>query len=385
MDLPKGVERVVSRGKPYYYWNPGRGTRKAGQRTRLADPERYPRVFFAEVDELARQELVYPAGSVGALIKRYRDSGDFKGLADKTRQTYGVHLRRFEAPEAWGFLQARDLAPIGVLAARDALEDVPVMANQMLTVGRTVWSWAVPLALVDDNPFAKVKNLKVKDRGHVPWPYWAVAHVIEHAPGDLVRMVELGRMTCQRESDLIRMGPQHRERTGLWCRPQKTTQRRRSFFIPLAAADGLALDRWPSEPITFENRRWKAPAAIARDDFFLFSPRGAPYSTSSLRARWGRWLSKTPAGKDLAKRWREWLKEKVAQYEWEIEPDDQRGPTIHGLRGSGILLRLAAGYDRDQIANDVGMSRPMVDHYMRFKDQLEVAAAGPKRLRLIGG
>jgi hypothetical protein len=51
------------------------------------------------------------------------------------------------------------------------------------------------------------------------------------------------------------------------------------------------------------------------------------------------------------------------------------------LRGTGILKRRAQGNDVDQISNDVGMSRQMVERYMRFKDQMEVAAAG--RLRLV--
>jgi hypothetical protein len=38
-----------------------------------------------------------------------------------------------------------------------------------------------------------------------------------------------------------------------------------------------------------------------------------------------------------------------------------RCPKIRSRR-TGILLRIAAGYDTDQIANDIGMSRPMVDH-----------------------
>jgi hypothetical protein len=102
-----------------------------------------------------------------------------------------------------------------------------------------------------------------------------------------------------------------------------------------------------------------------------------------LRSRWGRWLTHTQEGKDICDRWRVWLADCVRRYEWEIDPDEARGPTIHGLRGSGILLRHAVGYDTDQIANDVGMSRPMVEHYMRFKDQMEIATTGRERLRLI--
>jgi hypothetical protein len=36
-----------------------------------------------------------------------------------------------------------------------------------------------------------------------------------------------------------------------------------------------------------------------------------------------------------------------------------------------------------QMSNDIGMSRQMVDHYMRFKDQLGLAADGQCRLRLV--
>jgi hypothetical protein len=39
--------------------------------------------------------------------------------------------------------------------------------------------------------------------------------------------------------------------------------------------------------------------------------------------------------------------------------------------------------DVDQIANDIGMSRQNVEHYMRFKDQMKVGAEGQKRLPLV--
>ena len=316
-------------------------------------------------------------------MSRYRDSADFTGLAEKTKTTYGVHLDRFAKPEAWGLLGARDLSPVGVMAARDAQQETPVMANQMLAVGRALWDWGIPLDLVDNNPFDKVKPLAVADRGHVPWPGWVIDTLLAAAPGDLVRLVRLGLMTCQRESDLVRLGPQHRDNRGIWCRPQKTRRRRRAFFIPLAVADALELDRWPATPVTFVNPRFKAPVEQLRYDLYLFSPRGTAYNPDSLRSRWGRWLTGTDAGKALCKRWRLWLAECIARYDWEIDPEDARGPTIHGLRGSGILLRVANGYDTDQIANDIGMSRPMVDHYMRFRDQMQVAAAGRDRLNLI--
>jgi hypothetical protein len=61
----------------------------------------------------------------------------------------------------------RDLSPLAVQTARDAMKDIPVMANQMLSLGRTISDWAIPLDLAKLNPFDKVKNLDVPDRGHV--------------------------------------------------------------------------------------------------------------------------------------------------------------------------------------------------------------------------
>jgi hypothetical protein len=51
-------------------------------------------------------------------------------------------------------------------------------------------------------------------------------------------------------------------------------------------------------------------------------------------------------------------------------------PTIHGLRGTGILARAEQGCEVDQIANDIGMSRQNIDHYTRFRDQMKVGADG---------
>jgi predicted transcriptional regulator len=48
------------------------------------------------------------------------------------------------------------------------------------------------------------------------------------------------------------------------------------------------------------------------------------------------------------------------------------------------LARAEQGYEIDQIANDIGMSRQNVVHYMRFRDQMKVGADGQKRLLLIG-
>jgi integrase len=384
--LPEGVEKVTVHKKSgksytYYYWNPGRGTDREGERIKLPNADTQPKVFWAEVERRQTSApTAFPAGSVGDLIARYRASDEFQRLADGTRANYEVTMRRMEEQ---GAARVKDLTPLVVQTARDAMKDTPVMANQMLSVGRTIWDWAIPLGLAEVNPFDKVRDFDIPDRGHVPWPSWAVDYVRAHAWPDLIRMERLGIMTCQRGSDLIRMGPEQRDRNGLWCRPKKTRKRRRAFHIPLATADALELDRWAETPVTFTNSRWLKPIERFREDLYLYSPKSAQYTADGLRARWGRWLADTPEGRQLCRRWKEWVTAQVKKYEWDIDPDDADHPTIHGLRGTGILARAEQGYEVDQIANDIGMSRQNVEHYMRFRDQMKVGADGQKRLRVV--
>ena len=320
MTLPKGVEKVTAKGRTYFYWNPGRGSAREGKRIKLPNPEIEPSGFWKELELYINAAKPPPLhGSVGVLVQRYRNSEDFRRLSDSTKASYGVHLNRFEA--AWGTL-SYDLPYGAVLALRDSLAETAGMANHMLSVGRTLWNWGRSIG-VQSNPFLSVANLDIGDVGHIPWPAWTIELVCKTAWPDLVRMVRLGLATCQRESDLIRMGPAQRDRHGLWCRPKKTKKKRKAFCIPLTASDARTLDRWSHTKIAFSAARWKAPIQRGNPDYYLFSPRGVPYTETSLRARWHRWL-KTNDGKVVCQRWKAWLTDMVRKYEWEINPGGRK-------------------------------------------------------------
>lgn len=385
MDLPSEVRRVKKpNGKCYYYWHPGRGTKREGKAIALGSDPSSPE-FWERIRGLRIASTTAPAGSIAWVVGLYRESEAFRSCAESTQASYAVHLNRFANPEGWGHLPAEALEPRHVLALRDSMKETPVMANQMLAVGGTLWSWAAPFGHLGRrpfNPFEVVPGLDIPDRGHVPWPVWAQEYVLAKGPADLVRLVRLGVMTCQRESDLVRMGPVHRDGAAIWCRPVKTRKKRRAFRIPLTTTDALLLEQWAGEPILFENTRWKAPIARTHPDLYLFTPRAQAYTPDRIRARWTRWLE-TEAGTELCGKWRKWLAAQVERYDWDIEPEEARGPTIHGLRGTGVLVRLSAGHDPQQVSNDIGMSLPMVQRYIRFRDQVEVAEAGRRRLKLV--
>lgn len=393
IELPEHVHHIKAGDLNYFYYQVGRGTKTPGPRTKVAgnpfaaaDSPDCVR-FWAELKAIIAGSVTYPKGSIGALVKRYRTDNAYTSLGDRTQIVYDVHLNRILNPQGWGLLAADSLTALGVMEFRDDLKETPGMANQMLSIGRTLYDWAIPLGLAKSNPFSSVKALETVDNGHVPWPRWVVDYALANMPPDLVRMVRLGIATCQRESDLIRLSPEQRDnvrgRPGIWCRAKKTRRKRKTVFIPLTTVDALEMDRWSTMPITFTNTRWKAPIDRFRADLYLYSPKAAPYSPTSLRARYHRWLG-TKEGKELCRRWKVWLDDMKRKYEWDIDTEDEKGPTIHGLRGTGMLTRYAEGFDESQIANDIGAHQRTVGHYMRFRDQMEVAGAGRDRLKLVG-
>ena len=135
----------------------------------------------------------------------------------------------------------------------------------------------------------KSQDLRLPDSRHVPWPNRMVDEIRAHGPQDIVRVVDLGIMTGQRASDLVRFGPTHRGKSGLRCRARTTATKRRAFFLPLPITEALTLDRWATPPITFANARWLAPIEGDREDLYLQTPMGKNDTPDRIRARWTRW------------------------------------------------------------------------------------------------
>ena len=52
------------------------------------------------------EPTVYPSGSVGDLVARYRKSDEFTRLSEGTQSNYEVTMRRFEAHDTWAWWQS---------------------------------------------------------------------------------------------------------------------------------------------------------------------------------------------------------------------------------------------------------------------------------------
>lgn len=375
------MHRVTSKGKTYYYFQIGRGTEGQGPRSTLpSDPQSAE--FWTAYEALAGPKATLtgkPApGSIADLVAQYRGddrqsikpSPEWGAFADATRVNYSIYLDRMI--EAWGTKPAKILHASDALEARDAMAATPYAANSFLAVGRSLFKYGVPRRFSDINPFREVPDVPIGEEGHIPWPEWAWTYVIALAPEDIGRFVFVALHTGQRESDVVRMGPPDRDGAGLWTKPKKTGRKRGRIWLPLTTAALVGFDRMEREPMTFVNPRFKAPVVVPTGQTYVFSPRGKAYNPDSLRSRWNRWLD-TEAGRTLKAKWVDHCRFLAERAGEEFDPEEAKQPALHGLRGSAVTLRRMAGANHQQIANDIGMSPPMVMRYTRFMDQKAAA------------
>jgi hypothetical protein len=125
--LPKGVHRVVSRGRDYFYFQPGRGTSHTGPRVRLPSNPHSPE-FWEAIRQAQGLPAIPATNTIGGLIDAYLKSPAVTRLAETTQYQYRRHLEI--ARKAWGALSSAGLRPVHVQAVMDSLSATPAKANR---------------------------------------------------------------------------------------------------------------------------------------------------------------------------------------------------------------------------------------------------------------
>lgn len=325
-ELPPWVRGVRAKGKVYYYYQKNRGTEQEGPRISLGadpyDPEFAKRLREAQgtTNEVAA-EKGHPK-SVAALIAAYQASKEWDAHEESTKRSYTHYLGHMNT--VWGHLRADQVTPAGVLAYRD--KQSPRSAKTMLSVGRTAFKWGIPRGFLTINPFQDVSPVKTEDRGHWPWPAWAVDFVMRHAPQDITRFVCLAVETGQRECDVLRMSRTYLEHpTGLWTTPKKTRRRYKRLFVPLRWETYSEIASYCLNTLHFHGGRWGKTIVVETPDTFILSPTGKEYTPTGFRSRWNRWLQ-TDAGRELIRRWTEYINQNLILFGDEIDEEEKKSP-----------------------------------------------------------
>ena len=329
--LPKYVQRIISGGREYFYFQRGRGSASSGPRVKLPHGP-HDAEFWAAYKSCLGSE-VPSARTFDALISAYKIAPEFTKRAAATQRDYSRYLDIVST--AWGQLHVGSVRPKHVLQLRDAWAETPVAANHLLSVLKTLINWGIPREFSETNPCIHVPKLEVNEGGARPWPLWAYNLVTEHASEDMLRAVLLAQYTGQRQEDVLMMAPEHVEDGGIRVIQQKTGK---ELWLPLHRDLKAALEGWGGSP-------------------YVLTPRGKPYTPDSFRAAWTRFMNKTPAGRIR-----------------------QEGFTFHGLRAASVENLREAGCGDREIGAITGMSPTMITRYSRFADQKSLARSAQRRL-----
>jgi hypothetical protein len=322
--LPKGVHRTVSRGREYFTFQAGRGTKSAGPRIKLPNDPHSPEFWVALRQA---QGIVGPvrADTVNALIDAYEGAWPKlpKPLAEGTQRLYKQGFKKARA--AWGELSARGLRPTHIREMMEGLHATPGAANNFLSTMRALSAFARSRDLIDWPLTEGVQPFELEG-GYLPWTEEQIEAAHALPPGGFRRGVLLMLYTGQRVSDMVRLGPTMIDEGGfdLGFRGQvKTEVRPWCPILPELAAEMATWEKRPGP--------------------FVLTKRGKPYSAAYFtEAFLDHVKKKVPALADC---------------------------DLHGLRATAVIRLKRAGLAEAMIGDVVGMSIAMVQRYTRFENK----------------
>jgi integrase len=328
----KHVKKTVSKGITYYY------DRISGERI---EAEFGTPAFLAELDLKRNGRHKKEDGSLGALIRAYRASPEFKSLAPRTRADYGKVLDHLKPSEN---IPAKIITTKWLIALRDktALKHGRKFTNYVKVVLSIVFNWGIPRGYCTANPAQHVpeiprpKNARVVNRA---WTDRELEIVMEASPRAVRRAIALGAYAGFREGDAL--------------------------VVPWTAYDGQEIE-WrqgkTGEPVKLPvHKKLKAILAERKDEGLLvvLNTYGVPYTGSGFRAVFFKIVRKLVDEGKVAK-----------------------GLTFHGLRHTLGKNLADAGADRDTIK---AVMRHLTDAaskvYTRDADQARAAKRGMKLLQ----
>ncbi len=324
------VSKVLAGGERVTYWYAWKGG------PRLDGAPGSPEFVASYQRAHAARSLAAP-GTLQEILDAYQRSGEFTGLAARTRADYVKQLHRIEAAFAdfplaaladrrarGEFMSWRD-----GLAARSRRQ-----ADYAWTVLARSLSWAKDRGLVVANPCERGGRLYKASRSDKVWSLDDEAAFLAAAPPHLRLPLLLAVWTGQRQGDLLRLPWSAYDGAAIRIRQSKTGRR---VIIPVGAPLKTALEATPR-----------------RSPIILVNTRAHPWTESGFRASWGK--AKGRAG--LA------------------------GLTFHDLRGTSVTRLALAGATEPEIATFTGLSladvRAILDAHYLHRDPVLARSAVAK-------
>jgi integrase len=280
--------------------------------------------FIHSYNEAAARKIATPQGRLLPVLQAYQASGDFNGLAARTRSDYIGRIKLIEAKFGdFPTSGLTDRRTRGIFMAwRDKLAAKSRrQADYTWSVFARVLSWALDRGLVLANPCARGGRLYRGSRVDKIWTADDEAAFLKSAPAHFHLPLLLALWTGQRQGDLLRLPWSAYDGTHIRLRQSKTGAR---VTIPVGAPLKAALD-----------------AATKHGPLILTNSLRRPWTSHGFQASWR--IAATKAG--------------------------IVGVTFHDLRGTAVTRLAIAGATEAEIATITGLSlrsvRSILDaHYL---------------------
>jgi integrase len=252
----KGIAKVKAKGRTYWYAWRG-GPRLRGE---PGSPE-----FHASYNEAIEDRRTPDRSRFRFVVTDYKASGDYKKLADSTRQQWGKWLDTiadyFGELSIGQFDRPEKIRPV-IRRWRNQWAETPRTADYALQVLSRVVAHAVdPLGKIAGNPCEGIKHLYENDRSEIIWTDSDITHIKQTCSVEIADAIDLDGHTGLRLSDLLRLSWSHVTDDAIILTTGKSRHKREAI-IPLY--DGLrkVLARIPKRATTIltssKRRPWTA-------------------------------------------------------------------------------------------------------------------------------
>lgn len=323
----KGIHRIESRGRYYYYaWRGG---------PRLSGKPGTPQ-FMESYHTAHATRKVVPLDTIKGLVADYKSSAEYTGLATTTRRDYSAVFKLIE--EEFGDMPTaalKDTRSRGIFKKwRDQYAETPRKADRLWSVLKRVFSHAVDNGALERNPCSGGGRLYKGSRVSSVWTRDEIELVRTRAPFPIWAALSLAINTGQRQGDLLSL---------LWSNITENhiqlTQAKTGKAVSIRISQELR--------ITIDELKRQQSEGEKLSTHILTNTRGRPWTSDGFKTSWGKAVTKA----------------------------EVTGRTFHDLRGTAVTRWAEAGATVPRIAALSGHSLKDVEgilekHYLSMTQTL---------------
>lgn len=249
----KGVHIVRSKGREYVYaW-------RGGPRLHSAPGTD---AFVQELAELTAGRIGGDKTKIVSLVRAYKASDDWKGLADKSRKNWAPFLDKIEAHFGTVSIAAfdRPLIRVAIRKWRDEMKHTPRQADMALQVLSRILSFGVAEGRLQANACSGIPRIYKSDRSEIIWTAEDLETIAGIASAEVMWAIRLAALTGLRKSDLLKLSWTHVREHSIEIRTGKSGQRK-TALIPIYQELRSLLNEIPQRATTIlttqEGHSWK--------------------------------------------------------------------------------------------------------------------------------